>query len=185
MTTAADLTGRTFGRWTVLALAPRRPGRKPAYRCVCLCGETKIVEGDRLRRGWSKSCGCWMREQASAQRPWARRDLTGQRVGDLLVLRMGPNVPSTSPLHPTGWTAWICRCRCGREVLISTHSLTCPRRTRHCGCRHLKPALTPAPDAHRPRSSTSPPPSRTSSSVSARQNNGSNAFTTNTPRSGG
>jgi len=60
-----DLTGRRFGRWTVLAIHPerRRYGRDGnavavLWDCRCDCGEESTVFGSNLRRGLSRSCGC-------------------------------------------------------------------------------------------------------------------------------
>lgn len=49
-----DLTGRKFGKLTVL----ERIGETLSYRCKCECGNEKIVNGDLLRSGRTKSCGC-------------------------------------------------------------------------------------------------------------------------------
>ncbi len=48
-----DLTGRTFGQWTVIRYAG---GKK--YLAKCSCGTVREVNGNRLRTGKSKSCGC-------------------------------------------------------------------------------------------------------------------------------
>lgn len=54
-----DLTGKTFGRWTVIARAPSRGATKKArWYCRCSCGTERDVAGVSLRRGFSKSCGC-------------------------------------------------------------------------------------------------------------------------------
>src|SRR5262245_4672429 len=68
-----DLTGKRFGRWKVLAIHPQRYrwgiGRRGVWHCValwhcrCDCGTERIVHGNSLRRGWSKSCGCLRREK--------------------------------------------------------------------------------------------------------------------------
>lgn len=61
----ADLTGRTFGRWTVVRLAV---GAKDSlWLCRCKCGTTRRVSGHSLKRGRSRSCGCLFREVAKAQ----------------------------------------------------------------------------------------------------------------------
>lgn len=54
---AKDLTGRTFGRLTVLGPAGSSSG-KPAWLCRCGCGKEIIVRGDHLRSGHTTSCGC-------------------------------------------------------------------------------------------------------------------------------
>lgn len=57
-----DLTGKTFGRWTVLKRAKANVYGKPAWVCECECGAVQTVAGSSLRRGESTSCGCRMRE---------------------------------------------------------------------------------------------------------------------------
>lgn len=56
-----DLTGQTFGRWTVVSLDPTsvKPKR---WHCVCECGTKRIVAGQNLRNGRSTSCGCYASE---------------------------------------------------------------------------------------------------------------------------
>ena len=58
-----DLTGQTFGRLTVLDKTIGKDGRI-YWICKCLCGESTIVEGASLRRGYTKSCGCFLRENS-------------------------------------------------------------------------------------------------------------------------
>jgi hypothetical protein len=54
-----DLTGKTYGAWTVVGKAEvRDPRGKLLWLCRCKCGETRLVLGQRLRNGHSLSCGC-------------------------------------------------------------------------------------------------------------------------------
>ena len=55
-----DLTGRRFGRLTVLSQSPNRyvPGGNVQWYCKCDCGATIEVRGDNLLRGHTNSCGC-------------------------------------------------------------------------------------------------------------------------------
>jgi hypothetical protein len=57
-----DLTGRKFGRLTVLALHPERYryGKQtvPRWLCRCDCGAETVVRGYHLRSGNTASCGC-------------------------------------------------------------------------------------------------------------------------------
>jgi hypothetical protein len=53
-----DLIGQRFGKWTVV----RQDGRKSGqigWFCKCDCGSTKTVAGAVLRKGKSRSCGCY------------------------------------------------------------------------------------------------------------------------------
>lgn len=59
-----DLTGQTFGRWTVVAHAGRH-NMQVRWLCVCNCGNQKEVMGSELRRGNSQSCGCLCAEIVS------------------------------------------------------------------------------------------------------------------------
>ena len=51
-----DLTGRTFGYWTVLKKIGRYSGTRVLCRCVC--GTEKEVLKANLLNGRSRSCGC-------------------------------------------------------------------------------------------------------------------------------
>lgn len=55
---AEDLTGRRYGRWTVLARAGRRTdgGNNRYYWARCDCGNVKRKRGDELSSGASKQC---------------------------------------------------------------------------------------------------------------------------------
>lgn len=61
MSRLEDLTGKTFGRLTVLRLAPKR-GKTIYYVCKCSCGNIKEVAAKHLRSGATTSCGCYLRE---------------------------------------------------------------------------------------------------------------------------
>lgn len=62
----ADITGLSYGRWTVLSsLRPKGARRRSIWRCRCQCGTEKAVMGENLRQGRSKSCGCLSSEQTS------------------------------------------------------------------------------------------------------------------------
>lgn len=60
-----DLTGKQFGRLTVLAFAGRDSTGKDRWKCRCQCGVEKIVRGDHLLGGRSHSCRCLSREKAA------------------------------------------------------------------------------------------------------------------------
>lgn len=57
-----DLTGQRFGKLTVLERAEDHVSpngrRYPMWRCICDCGNETVVNGQSLRRGETKSCGC-------------------------------------------------------------------------------------------------------------------------------
>src|SRR6516162_1801432 len=58
MTKLIDLTGRKFGRWTVLGRAHNSIAGQTRWRCQCSCGKCGIVQGASLKRPSGGSCGC-------------------------------------------------------------------------------------------------------------------------------
>lgn len=66
-----DITGQTFGRWTVLEFGHWEEDKKgnnhAFWLCQCSCDKKTIreVNGSSLRRGKSKSCGCYSAECSS------------------------------------------------------------------------------------------------------------------------
>lgn len=66
-----DLIGERFDHWIVLAMWPERRGRTVLWQCRCDCGTNRLVPGDRLRNGGSKSCGCdWHEYRKRKPQAW-------------------------------------------------------------------------------------------------------------------
>ena len=65
---SSDLTGKVFGRLTVLRRDTERHGsdkkRRAFWICRCECGNEVSVVTDALRNGDTRSCGCYKREKA-------------------------------------------------------------------------------------------------------------------------
>lgn len=61
-----DLTDQVFGRLTVIQLGPKGFGgvTQRRWECRCECGTTTYVGTTHLRTGHTKSCGCYLREDA-------------------------------------------------------------------------------------------------------------------------
>src|SRR4051794_29711938 len=57
-----DITGKTFGRWTVESY--EGDGR---WRVKCICGGTTALPSNKLTSGRSRSCGC-LRSEVTAKR---------------------------------------------------------------------------------------------------------------------
>ncbi len=126
-----DLTGRVFGRLTVLGRLEdhiTKSGTKIAkWRCRCVCGTILDVRGPDLRTGDTKSCGCYKRDVAPTLRI---HDLTGQRFGRLVVLARAETY-----IRPQGGrsTKWFCQCDCGQTTTVLGGSLQ-RGGTQSCGC---------------------------------------------------
>lgn len=62
------------------------------------------------------------------------KDLTGERFGLLVALR------PTAKLCQAKCRIWVCECRCGNEVEVSTRNLR--GVSLHCGCVNSRPEHT-------------------------------------------
>ena len=60
-----DLTGRRFGRLTVIAYDHSDANYVTHWICKCECGKTKVVSRGNLINGSTVSCGCYSSEQLS------------------------------------------------------------------------------------------------------------------------
>ena len=64
MGAAIDLTGKRFGRWTVVKLSPfRNSVGHRQWNCVCDCGTKGLIPRANLTSGASVSCGCYKIER--------------------------------------------------------------------------------------------------------------------------
>jgi transposase-like protein len=53
-----NLTGKKFGKLTVLQLSEKSKHNTRRWKCICECGTEKVIEGQSLKNGNTKSCGC-------------------------------------------------------------------------------------------------------------------------------
>lgn len=124
MSAERDLSGRTFGRWTVLDSFTRSPKGERKWQCRCQCGTERYVLERSLLSGGSLSCGCLRRDNAASVNS---QDLTGRVFGELTVLgRAGQ--------RKSGGIWWLCRCSCGQEYQAPATLLLTGRRT-HCSSK--------------------------------------------------
>lgn len=64
MSRLIDLTGRIFGKLTVICRAWNDSGNRAQWFCECACGEIAVVRSNLLVSGATNSCGCHMRTLA-------------------------------------------------------------------------------------------------------------------------
>lgn len=121
-----DLTGKTFGRLTVLKKLDKRKNEW-YWLCQCDCGTTKEVRGVSLREGKVRSCGCLKKESDKKPKGNAK-DLLGQTFEHLTVIaREGSD-------H-RGEALWRCQCDCGNpQTILVLGSNLRSGHTSSCGC---------------------------------------------------
>lgn len=106
-----DLSGETFGEWTVIDYAG-----KSYWNCTCSCSPDIVrkVHGKSLRNGASKSCG---------HDTGVLKDIEGQIFGRWKVLEYAEN------------GKWYCECQCDKRTikLIKGTDLRTGHST-NCGC---------------------------------------------------
>ena len=120
-----DLSSQRFERWLVISYnedVSKQKG-KPYWNCICDCGNTKVVRGNSLKSGGSKSCGCLTKEITSER---SIKDLTGQRFGRLIVIKENGRNKQCG-------VRWLCKCECGNECNVNSTDLI-RGATKSCGC---------------------------------------------------
>jgi hypothetical protein len=108
-----DITGQTFGKWTVIEYVEAR-GKRAFWLCVCSCGKERLVSGVKLRRGDSRGCGCSEKES-----------LIGERFNLLTVIE-------EASLTKDRKRRVLFKCDCGRTKIIEVHNLK-TGHTKSCG----------------------------------------------------
>lgn len=112
-----DLTGQKFGHLTVLG-RDKSDLSRVYWKCQCDCSQQTIlkVDGNALKNGHTKSCGCSI-----------VGDLYNQRFGMLTV------VDRDYTRGPKAY--WLCKCDCGNPKLKSVSGPDLRAGTvQSCGC---------------------------------------------------
>lgn len=94
-----QLTGMRFHRLQVLEPAGKK-GESSLWRCLCDCGNERLVVGHRLTSDQIRSCGCTVREANS-------KDKFRHGHSACHHLNNGKATPTYS-----SWRAMVRRCRC-------------------------------------------------------------------------
>ncbi len=115
-----DITGQRYGK--LVALAWHHKSKGMAYwECKCDCGKTKLISLTSLRRSTGpKSCGCLTGNRGQG----VFRDLTGQKIGELTVLRR---------VEDPRYVKWECECSCGKIVIRYGSQFRNSNRPKTCG----------------------------------------------------
>ena len=120
------MTGKTFGRWTVLDSFITTDSGEKKWLCRCECGTEKYVLERNLKYGGSLSCGCGKTINRTS-------DLKGKVFGKLTV------TGKSEVQKKNGGIWWHCVCECGTEKDYPATLLNTGKRT-SCGCDKEKAA---------------------------------------------
>ena len=128
-----DLTGKKFGRLTVIGMADsiKRPNgkRMGVCLCVCDCGNKLEVPSCALKSGNTKSCGCLKKEKIRAH-----TDLIGMKFGKLRVIKYSHSKYNKKTQNYKYY--YVCKCDCGSTVIKQSTYLKY-RKDQSCGCNRL------------------------------------------------
>nr|WP_297873513.1 hypothetical protein [uncultured Blautia sp.] len=131
---AKDLTGKRFGRLTVIKkdhihIVPSG-GKYWKYLCKCDCGNEVSVLSNSLRNGAVVSCGCYRKERLHEK---TFKNLSGGRYGRWLVLEEFKMENEK--------TYWLCQCDCGTRKYVRADQLL-SGDSKSCGCLTVNSATT-------------------------------------------
>ena len=120
-----DITGQAFGHLTALYDTGRSDTIGSAiWRFRCSCGQEIDRSLQIVRYKKNQSCGC----QEEELRKHKGKDITGQTFGFLTALY------NTGRIDKYGYSIWMLRCICGKEVERSTREV-CRSKYISCGCQ--------------------------------------------------
>lgn len=114
----SDFIGSKFGMLTVLRKEGLTKTQHMLVRCLCECGNEKVIRWGSLRCGHTTSCGCIVKRRAG--------NLVGEIFNSLTVISRGGSTKLCRAL-------WLCRCICGKEITVLGSSLRCANII-SCGC---------------------------------------------------
>jgi len=120
-----DLTGQTFGRFTVLGKTDKRSYGNIVWKCQKDTGEIILRSTSVLKR--EKKHFDKIKDHLP-KKGRAFKDMTGQRYGRLTAIEFVE--------RKNGATYWKCRCDCGNEVIKNIANLK-SGKTVSCGCIYM------------------------------------------------
>lgn len=113
-----DLTGKRFGKLSVIKREGSTDGKRkfPLWLCKCDCGNTCLRTASHLKSDYTNTCGAC---------PDEKEDLSGRKYGRWTVIKRAENKHRK--------TAYLCRCDCGTERVVTADTLL-NGRSLSCGC---------------------------------------------------
>lgn len=116
-----NLTGKKFGKLTVLKLHESGDYKLTKWTCICECGNEKNYINSQLTTGKITSCGCEYKNKDKT-----RINLIGNVYGRLTVIKKSEKQ-----------SMWLCKCECGNEKIVYSSSLY-SGASKSCGCLRIE-----------------------------------------------
>lgn len=110
-----DMTGERYGRLVVTEMVPHYRNGHTFCKCLCDCGNEKIIDPGNLRAGRTKSCGCLERESRYNRNHSKLHP--GDRINHLTLLK------DTGKRMKNKMIVWECKCDCGNIIEVPTSYL--------------------------------------------------------------
>ena len=129
-----DLTGKRFGRLTVIERADNSDKGRVRWKCRCDCGNNSVVRSSDLLSGATKSCGCLTKERIIEANNRKVVDLTGKKFNMLTAIKI-TRIEKNSKGRNVRY--WLCKCDCGGFKEVDGFSLT-RGHVKSCGCDRKK-----------------------------------------------
>lgn len=128
------MNGQRFGRLLVVeTLYGYGHSKIKACRCLCDCGNEKIVYASNLVKGSTQSCGCLERESRFSRKHGKYKP--GQVCGGFTLIQ------ETEKREKNSAIIWKCKCNtCGR-IIEQSPSVIIKNSINSCGCDYVHPLL--------------------------------------------
>lgn len=111
-----EMIGKKFNKLLVIEETNLRASNNSIkYKCQCDCGNYSIVDGNELRRGSTKSCGCIFSSK-----------MIGNKFNKLTVIKQLNEKKRNNKLY-------LCKCDCGNIKKVSSWNLK-SGSVKSCGC---------------------------------------------------
>lgn len=127
----SDLTGQTFGEIKVIKQADDYISSTGHHRtrwlCECSCGRQMILDKYGITHRKLPHCGYKPNHPDNHGKPSVK---IGDIFGELEIITKADDHYTPSGIKKP---QWICRCSCGREIIVQQQRLVLKEKT-HCGC---------------------------------------------------
>lgn len=128
---AIDMAGQRFGSLVVVEKTDKLTSNRMAiWKCMCDCGNVHEAAGGSLRKGHTKSCGCF------SFRPRKYDPKVAEKYGYLIFKGEAPRIVTPHKTIKAGY--WDCVC--GKEV-VKSYQEVCNGSITSCGCMKGKAGI--------------------------------------------